>query len=109
MNYNGYTAAIYFSTEDGCLVGQIIGINDIIGFHGDSVKEVRKAFHESVDDYLATCAKSGHEPNKPFSGCLDVQISPELHQQCARKAAQEALALNEWVVKVLSDAVHHHP
>lgn len=65
MEYRGYTALIRFSDEDECLVGQLVGINDIVGFHGDSEEEIRTAFHESVDDYLATCAKIGREPNKP--------------------------------------------
>lgn len=37
MTYKGYTAIISFSAEDGCLVGRLAGINDIVGFHGDSV------------------------------------------------------------------------
>lgn len=65
MTYKGHTARIVYSAEDGCLVGHLVGLNDIVGFHGDSVEEIRKAFHESVDDYLATCAKIGREQNNP--------------------------------------------
>lgn len=108
MTYNGYSAVIRFSSEDDCLVGRIIGINDIVGFHGDSVEEVRKAFHEAVDDYLATCAKVGREPNKPYSGRLIVRTSPVLHQRFALKASREGMTLSQWAAKVLNDAVTPH-
>jgi len=68
MQYKGYSAIVRYSAEDACLVGHIAGINDIVGFHGDSVEEVRKAFEESVDFYLDSCARMGHESNKPHSG-----------------------------------------
>ena len=31
MNYKGYPARIEYSEEDGCFVGHIVGINDIVG------------------------------------------------------------------------------
>ena len=44
------------------------GIVDGVGFHGDSVDELKAAFREAVDDYIETCAKIGKEPQRPFSG-----------------------------------------
>jgi predicted HicB family RNase H-like nuclease len=57
MNYKGYAARIEYSEEDGLFVGHIAGIKDIVGFHGESVQELRNAFEEAVTDYLDTCAK----------------------------------------------------
>jgi len=57
MNYKGYAARIEYSDEDGLLVGHIARIRDVVGFHGDSVQELRSAFEEAVDDYLDTCEK----------------------------------------------------
>lgn len=57
MTYQGYAARIEYSNEDQCLVGHIAGINDIVGFHGESVAELRAAFEEAVDDYVETCEK----------------------------------------------------
>jgi predicted HicB family RNase H-like nuclease len=50
MTYRGYAARIEYSDEDQCLVGHIAGINDIVGFHGESVALMRAAFEEAVDD-----------------------------------------------------------
>ncbi|PZW99435.1 hypothetical protein DFS28_103510 [Pseudomonas sp. 478] len=57
MNYKGYAARIEYSEEDGLFVGHIAGIRDVVGFHGESVQELRNAFEEAVTDYLDTCAK----------------------------------------------------
>lgn len=52
MIYKGYAARIEYSDEDACFIGHIARIKDVIGFHADSVKELRAAFIEAVDDYL---------------------------------------------------------
>lgn len=62
---------------DGCFVGHIDGIRDVIGFHGESVAELRAAFEEAVDDYLATCKKLGQAPNKPYSGQFRLRLAPD--------------------------------
>ena len=70
MTYRGYAARIEYSDEDQCLIGHIAGINDVVGFHGDSVAELRTAFEEAVEDYLEACEKLGRAPQKPYSGKL---------------------------------------
>lgn len=57
MNYKGYAAQIEYSDEDVCFIGHIAGIHDVIGFHAESVKDLRQAFEEAVDDYLEACDK----------------------------------------------------
>jgi predicted HicB family RNase H-like nuclease len=39
-----YTAHIEYSEDDGCFIGRVAGIRDIITFDGESVQEIRKAF-----------------------------------------------------------------
>ena len=70
MSYKGYAAKIEYSDEDQCFVGHIAGIQDIVGFHGESVTELRQAFEEAVDDYLETYARLNRTPQKPYSGEL---------------------------------------
>ena len=62
MLYRGYTARIEYSNDDGCFIGHIAGIDDVVGFHGESVAELRAAFEEAVDDYLQTCGKLNRLP-----------------------------------------------
>ncbi|MDR2366983.1 MAG: type II toxin-antitoxin system HicB family antitoxin [Deltaproteobacteria bacterium] len=102
MTYKGYTATIEYSSEDGCLVGHILGIKDLLGFHGDSVTEMKSAFEETVNDYLETCAKVGREPNKPYSGNLSLRIGPELHAKLAIQAKVKGKSINALVTDTLS-------
>ena len=76
MTYQGYAAHIEYSDEDACFVGHIAGIRDIVGFHGESVAELRAAFEEAVEDYLETCQKVGRPPQKPYSGKLMLRVAP---------------------------------
>ena len=67
MTYKEYTAQIVYSEEDGCFIGDLVGIRDIVSFHGDSLEEIRVAFEESVDDYLLTCQEFNRLPQKPVA------------------------------------------
>ncbi|MFI3271485.1 MAG: hypothetical protein R3Y11_05170 [Pseudomonadota bacterium] len=53
LTYKSYVGTVEYSHEDECLFGHIIGINDIITFEGESVKELRMAFEDAVEEYLA--------------------------------------------------------
>jgi len=68
LTYQGYSARIEYSEEDGCFVGHLAGIDDIIGFHAKSVVELRAAFEEAVDDYLETCERLERVPPRVHSG-----------------------------------------
>ena len=102
MIYKGYTARIEYSTEDGCLIGEIAGIRDIVGFHGDSVAELRAAFEEAVEDYLEMCEESGRPPQKPYSGNVTLSIPPEVHIGIAMAAEASGKNLDQWVTDTLS-------
>jgi len=67
------------------LHGRVLSVRDVISFHGESIEEVRQAFKEAIDDYLADCAAQGRDPDKPFSGKFVVRVKPEVHRQAAIK------------------------
>ncbi len=52
----------------------------MIEYKGESVDELRKAFTDSVEDYLEFCSERGEEPEKPYSGKFLVRVGPELHK-----------------------------
>lgn len=104
MTYKGYAARIEYSDEDGCFVGHISGITDVIGFHAESVKELRAAFEEAVDDYLAACEKLGRTPKKPYSGKLMLRVPSEVHAHAAMMAEAHGMSLNQWAADILAKA-----
>jgi len=105
MTHKGYPARIEYSEEDGCFVGHIVGINDIVGFHGETVAELRAAFEEAVDDYLETCVKLGRPAQKPYSGNLMLRVSPEIHAAVAAAAEVNGKSINQWATELLAAAV----
>ena len=102
MQYKGYAARIEYSDEDKCFVGHIAGIRDIVGFHGESVEELRTAFEEAIDDYLETCEQANLSPQRPYSGKVMLRIPPELHAEIAMKAEASGKSLNQWAAEMLS-------
>ena len=97
LEYKTYYAEVHFSAEDEVFHGKIIGINDLVNFEGTTVKELKKAFHEAVDDYLDTCKELGKEPEKTYKGSFNVRIPSELHRQAARYATLKKMTLNDFV------------
>ena len=67
MIYKGYRGSVTYDDDAGILFGTVTNVEDVITFHGESVAEVRQAFHDSVDFYLEYCAKRGRAPEQPRS------------------------------------------
>jgi predicted HicB family RNase H-like nuclease len=104
MNFKGYAARIEFDAGDAIFVGHLAGIRDTIGFHADTVDGLRQAFHEAVEDYLATCARLGKDPQKAFSGQMMFRVAPEVHRKAAIAADLAGKSLNQWAEEVLARA-----
>jgi len=100
--YKGYTPLL--SLENGGWNGRIAGIRAIETFEGATYEAAIEDFKKAVDFYLET------EPNpeKPFSGRISIQVTPEVHIELFRKS-QKAGADNfdDWLVKELKETVLH--
>ena len=105
MEYKGYIARVDFDDKAEIFHGEVMNVRDVITFEGTSVAELRRAFQESVEDYLAFCAERGEEPEKPFSGKFSLRIDPELHRRITLKARMANKSLNSWVGETLEAAV----
>ena len=105
MSHKGYAARIDYDDEDAVFVGRIAGIRDGVGFHADTVADLRTAFEEAVEDYLETCARMGGEPQKPCSGTIRLRIDPDLHSRAMLAADLAGKSLDRWAEEVLARAV----
>jgi predicted HicB family RNase H-like nuclease len=104
MEYKGYYGTVTFDDEAGTFFGCVNNLpKDGITFEGKSVEELRTAFRESVDDYLAWCKERGEAPDKPYSGKFNIRISPDLHAKAAVKAQPRGESLNDFVTKAIED------
>ena len=104
LNYKGYFAKVEFDADDKIFTGRVVGIRDVIGFHGESVSELEAAFTQAIDDYLAACEKLGQKPNKTYSGNLMLRIPAEIHASVAAAAEINGKSINQWAAGVFEKA-----
>ena len=107
MTYNGYAARIEYDENDEIFFGRIAGINDGVSFHADNVTELKAAFREAVDDYIATCAKLGKTPERPYSGQIMIRVDPSVHANAALAAQLSGKSLAKWTEEKLREAAQH--
>ena len=105
LSYKRYSARIEFDGDDEIFFGRIAGIQDVVGFHADTVADLKAAFHEAVDDYIEACRKVGKTPQKTLSGNLMLRVSPEVHSKAAVAAELAGMSLNEWGQEAIAQAI----
>ncbi len=105
LKYKDYLGTVNFSEKDGVFFGKIEGIDGLVNFEGESVKELTDAFHEAVDDYIEYCKEEGIEAHKSYSGSLNIRISPETHSCVAALAKQAGVSINAFIKSALEQKV----
>lgn len=104
LNYKGYTGSIEISVEDDVLHGSVLDIKDVVTFEGTTIEEVKQAFQDSVDDYLAFCQEMGQDPDRPFSGKLPFRTTPDVHRRIFIAAKTSGKSINAWMEETLERA-----
>jgi predicted HicB family RNase H-like nuclease len=105
MEYKGYLGKVEFDDEAKVFHGEVINLRDVITFEGTSVRELERAFEESVDDYLDFCRERNEEPDKMFSGNFIVRMEPDLHRDIYIRSRSEDTSMNHWVTEKLRVAI----
>lgn len=105
LEYKGYHTKVEFDNEEFVLRGKIEGIDDLVNFECENIKDVEKEFHEAVDDYLEFCEEVGKEPDKEYKGTFNVRINPQLHKKLAIVALKNGDSLNASVEKAIQEYV----
>jgi len=108
LTYKGFMGTVHFSAEDKVFHGKIEGIDDLVTFEGHSVEELKKAFHNEVDDYIALCKEMGKEPIRSYKGSFNVRISPEMHRKAVERATKKGLSLNQFVQTAIEKELVHN-
>jgi len=105
IKYGNYIGKVEYDDEAGLFHGEVINLRDVITFQGDCVEDLRRAFKDSVEDYLDFCKERGENPEKPFSGKFVLRVDPELHQEISQRAQADHISLNQWINSRLEEAV----
>lgn len=98
LEYKGYKGSVEYSLSDDCLFGKVQGIHkSLIIYEGQTLDELRQDFHDGIDSYLDACSKDGVQPEKPYSGKLNLRMSSDIHSQAAAMAAMKGSTLNDYI------------
>ena len=105
MRYKGYTGSVEYSEEDNCLFGKVQGLDKgtCILYEGNTGDELKADFEEAIDCYLESCKERGIAPKQPYSGTLNVRLSPEIHSKIAMLAKEAGITINGYIKKALED------
>jgi predicted HicB family RNase H-like nuclease len=105
MRYKGYLGSSKVNEKEGLIFGEVMGLRDVVTYQGRTIEEARRAFQESIDLYLETCAEEGIDPDKPFSGKLLIRTEPKVHRALAFCAKARGLSINTFAEQVLIKAI----
>ena len=110
MEYKGYVATVEYDDSVGLLHGEVINAAryPIVTFEAPSVEELKREFRISIDDYLSWCEEDGVEPQRPFSGKLNLRLGTDLHRRVAVSAARNGVSINSWIKDALEREVELH-
>jgi predicted HicB family RNase H-like nuclease len=94
---HGYIARIEYDEELASFHGVVVNAPSVITFYGASVEELQTEFDRSVQTYYEVCKERGLDPNKPYSGKLNLRLAPDLHGKAAAAAALADMSLNTFI------------
>jgi len=99
LNYKGYTGSIEYSQEDNCFFGEVLGLRKetCITYEGDTATELYGDFKSGIDHYIECCKAEDKEPQRPYSGTLNIRIPSEIHYRIAMLAKDKRISINSIV------------
>lgn len=107
IHYKGYYGSVHYSDDNQVFFGKIEYIRSLVNYEGTTVKNLRQAFKEAVDDYLELCQDEGIKPDQSFRGSFNVRTGCELHRKAALYAKEKGLNLNKVVTEALDQYLSH--
>lgn len=103
--YKDFIGSVHFNAADEVFFGRIENIDDLVSFEGSSVVELKKAFEDSVDDYIALCNETKKEAEKSYKGSFNLRIPPEIQRRAKRLAIMKGISLNQFIQHAVEEEV----
>lgn len=105
LEYKDFLGTVAFDSENEVFFGKIAEVPDLVSFEGHSVRTLKKAFREAVDDYIYLCQCHKRPIIKSFKGSFNIRIKPELHRMAYRSAMKAGQSLNQFVQSAIENQV----
>ncbi len=104
IKFNDYVASIEYDADIKMFFGKIVNLSSPVTFYGASVEELQRELENSIQAYLEVCRERGIEPEKPYSGRINIRMTPEQHRRFAQQAAMKGTSLNAWALETMTQA-----
>lgn len=105
LTIDGYTAMIAYDEDIDMFRGEFVGLNGGADFYANDIESLHKEAKISLQTFLAVCAEQGISPVKSYSGILNTQIEPALHERLATIAMREGISINEFVKRAIRSEI----
>ena len=105
LSHKGYYGSVNFDEDEMIFHGKIEFIRSLASYEATTARDLKKAFKNSVADYLATCEANDIEPEKPFKGSLNIRLGSDLHRKVALLAVRKQKSLNRLICGILERAI----
>ncbi len=107
LEYKGYKGSVEYSPDDHCLFGNVLGMGRkiMITYEGETVKELEIDFKNAIDHYLQSCKENNKKPKKPYSGTINIRLTPLLHARVSELANDANMSVNAFVKQTLQEAI----
>ena len=101
MNYKNYIADIRYDYINEIFHGEVVNIHDVITFQGNSIHALKRAFKDSIDDYIEFCKERNEKPETPLDGILTISLPYKKQKEIEQKAKKSGMNLSDWVIQKL--------
>ena len=106
-SYKNFIGSVHFAAEDEVFYGKIEGIDDLITFEADNVKDLKNAFEFMVDEHIRDSEKAGIPVKKSYKGSLNIRIPGNLHQKATELAILNGISLNQFIQRAIRHEINN--
>ena len=107
LNYKGFIGSVRFSAQDDVFFGKVEGVNDLITFEGNTVKDLKDAFVYVIDEHIKDCESENIPVEKSYKGSFNIRLTPDLHRRAAIMAKAQGSTLNSFVKKAIEQQLEY--
>ena len=108
LHYKGYKGSVEYSEADNCLFGSVLGMKkSCILYEGNTIDELKEDFEAAIESYLDRCQREGIQPDKPYSGSLNIRIPSEIHSRIAMIAEKTGTSINAFIRDSIERRLEH--
>ncbi|MCL2494690.1 MAG: hypothetical protein FWE98_03425 [Oscillospiraceae bacterium] len=99
LQYKGLSGSVEFSREDNVFFGEILGIQGLVLYEGDTIDELVQGFHEMAEEYIDYCQRNNSP--LPVQDTTNLPVKLELYRELTETARQKNMSFESCLAESL--------